>query len=93
MLSRPQPIADVCSSDKHFSKIQRRVSHISALQGFYLLALAACVPGMTQPADVTCGTNRANLTLRDPGFTCNAGYYVANAPVYCGGTLFVVFVL
>jgi hypothetical protein len=46
---------------------------------------AECVVGMTVASNVTCATGRSNLTLVDPSYTCNDGYYIASPPVYCAG--------
>lgn len=50
-----------------------------------------CVPGLANPSLATCAGNGGNPTVDAANYTCNSGYFVYPAPVYCQCMLGVYF--
>lgn len=48
--------------------------------------IAACIPGLANPALATCGFDGSNPIVTDTTYTCNAQYMKVPAPVYCSST-------
>lgn len=48
-----------------------------------IAALPACIAGLSDPTLSTCDEYGNNDVVNAQNYTCNAGYYVTSAPVYC----------